>query len=74
MIRRTVSLAATLVVCVAAPAGAHFVTVKPAGGENCVVRHVGQLPPGHNSMGGHTAASTHEQSAVVTFGRPGTCA
>jgi ketopantoate hydroxymethyltransferase len=56
---------------VTAPASAHYVTVMSNG--TCVVQHVGQFPPGHHSMGGHSTAASHEQSAVVRFGAPGTC-
>ena len=73
MTRTVISLAAATALAAAAPASAHYVTINPAGGDACIVHHVGQFPPGHNSMQGHTAAATHEQSAVVTFGRPGTC-
>lgn len=72
---RTTILLATVAstLTVAAPSSAHYVNVDPAGGDNCVVNHVGQYPPAHHSMAGHSAAAAHEQSAVVRFGSPGTC-
>lgn len=70
---RIILTAAAVLATAAAPASAHYVTVTPAGGDNCLVNHVGQFPPDHNSMQGHTAASAHERSAAVRFGAPGSC-
>ena len=72
----TLITAAGLVLAAAAPASAHFVTVTPSGGDNCVVRHVGETATGgheHHSRVGHSTAASHEQSSVVRFGAPGTC-
>ena len=71
-----IGTAAALALAAATPAAAHFVTVTPAGGDNCVVRHVGETNTGgheHHSRAGHTRAAGHEQSAAVRFGAPGTC-